>query len=79
MGGGQYAPNGGMHGSGFDSRAAEAAFSAAGPQPTQGASFNGGGYDGGSDPFHFLNSELNSLSMNDTRRNTGAGATKSPN
>jgi hypothetical protein len=85
MGGGQYAHNGSMPGSGFDSRAAEAAFSAAGPAPSAGGpSFNnnnnGGGYDGASDPFHFLNAEMNQLSMNnDARRNTGAGATKSPN
>jgi hypothetical protein len=85
--GGQYAHNGSIPGSGFDSRAAEAAFSAAGPAPTTGGpSFNsnnnnnGGGYDGASDPFHFLNAEMNQLSMNnDARRNTGAGATKSPN
>jgi hypothetical protein len=87
--GGQYAHNGGMPASGFDSRAAEAAFSAAGPTPSAGgASFNSnnnnnggsGQYDGNSDPFHFLSTELNQLTMNpDNRRNAGPGATKSPN
>jgi len=79
--GGQYAPNGGMHGSGFDSRAAEAAFSAAGPAPqaTGGASFGNGTFDGSTDPFHFLGSELGNLSINDSRRNAGPGASKSPN
>jgi len=73
----QYAPNGGMHGPGFDSRAAEAAFSSAGPQSGPGASFSNGGYADGPDPFSFLSSAIGGLSMNDEpRRNTGAG--KSP-
>jgi hypothetical protein len=85
--GGQYAPNNGMHqqqqqqhGSGFDSRA-EAAFSAAGPpQPSSGGgSFGNGAFDGSTDPFHFLGSELGNLSINDSHRNLGPGASESPN
>ncbi|KAF2646805.1 hypothetical protein P280DRAFT_495060, partial [Massarina eburnea CBS 473.64] len=49
--GAQYAPNGGMHATPFDSRSAEAAFTSADPYPTQGA-INGG--DGRNDPFSFL-------------------------
>ena len=81
--GAQYgAPNGGMHaaGTGFDSRAAEAAFSAAGPPPSSAAGFANGGFEGSSDPFSFLNTGLGNLSIGDDRgRNTAAGAnSKSP-
>jgi hypothetical protein len=78
--GAQYAPNGGMHGSGFDSRT-EAAFSGAGPVPQAagGASFGNGTFDSNTDPFHFLGTDLGNMSLNDSRRNPGAGATKSPN
>ena len=82
--GGQYgAANGGMHaaaGTGFDSRAAEAAFSAAGPAGSSGPGFANGGFDASSDPFSFLNSGLGNLNIGDDRgRNTTAGAnSKSP-
>lgn len=85
---GGYAANGGMHAaSGFDSRA-ESAFTSAGPSgagatAAGGASYNGGAgagqYDQPQDPFHFLGSELGNMSLNDSRRQAGAGATKSPN
>ena len=70
--GAQYSQNGGMHSTPFDSRAAEAAFSAADSYPAQGAP-NGGG-----DPFSFLSTGFNSLSMNDDRRNASSSANKSP-
>ncbi|KAF2403034.1 hypothetical protein EJ06DRAFT_317715 [Trichodelitschia bisporula] len=78
MGGG-YGPNGGMPGTGFDSRAAEAAFSSApgGPSQSQGG-YSNGGFDGQPDPFSFLGSGLSSLSIDDSRRNAGPGASKSP-
>ena len=85
---GGYAANGGMHASGFDARA-ESAFTGAGPSgvgATTGGgtnSYNGGAgagtYDQPQDPFHFLGSELGNMSLNDTRRQAGTGATKSPN
>ena len=70
--GAQYSQNGGMHSTPFDSRAAEAAFSAADSYPNQGAP-NGGG-----DPFSFLPSAFGSLSVNDDRRNNSSSANKSP-
>jgi hypothetical protein len=97
MGAGQYgaaaAPNGGMHGTGFDSRAAEAAFSNAGshqqstPQSASGAFSNGSagaggpgaGFDGSSDPFSFLSSGLGGLNIGEERnRNAAGGSSKSP-
>ncbi|KAK8153898.1 ribonuclease H-like domain-containing protein [Phyllosticta citrichinensis] len=79
--GGQYAPNGGMHASPFDSRAAEAAFSSAGQAPASaGAGFSNGGMpDGSSDPFSFLTPSFGQLSVgDDARRNVGNAANKSP-
>ena len=73
--GAQYAPNGGMQSTPFDSRSAEAAFTAADQYPTQGA-VNGG--DGRNDPFSFLSTGFGSLSMNDDRRNVSNAASKSP-
>jgi len=77
----QYAPNGGMHATPFDSRAAEAAFSSAGPNSGAGFS-NGGGFSdasGANDPFHFLSAGLGGLRMNkDERRNGPSNSTKSP-
>lgn len=76
--GAHYAPNGGMHSTGFDSRAAEAAFTAAGP-PSAGAGFSNGGFsDGHSDPFSFLSTGLGGLSMDDGRRNVPGASNKSP-
>jgi hypothetical protein len=79
---GGFPPNGAQGNTGFDSRAAEAAFSSAGntgPGAPPGAgpsSFaNGGaGFDGGPDPFSFLGGGLGSLSLNDSRRNGGHDA-----
>lgn len=74
------------HSSGpFDSRAAEAAFAAAGNgtqsnNASNGASY-GAGYGGtntGEDPFAFLSSGLGSLSMNEESRRNGANTNKSP-
>lgn len=78
--GAQYAPNGGMHSTPFDSRSAEAAFTSAGQAPASaGAGFSNGGFgDGHSDPFSFLSSGLGGLSMNDDRRNAANAANKSP-
>ena len=87
---GQYAPNGAMHASGFDSARAEAAFSAAGPSgappSTVGGGFGNGNMDGGApDPFHFLGTDLGNLSLHDNNnsnrggRNAGPGASRSPN
>jgi hypothetical protein len=76
--GAQFAPNNGMPAPGFDSRA-EAAFSAAGPGPvSSGPGIANGGFDASSDPFSFLGTGLGALSLDDNRRNTGAGANKSP-
>ena len=58
-----YMPNGGMHGTPFDSRAAEAAFSSADPYPIQGASNGEVWYD----PFSFLSSNFSALPMDDNR------------
>ncbi|KAF1951629.1 hypothetical protein CC80DRAFT_424398 [Byssothecium circinans] len=73
--GAQYAPNGGMHATPFDSRSAEAAFTSADPYPSQGA-INGG--DGRNDPFSFLSQGFGGLSVNDDRRNNSNAANKSP-
>ncbi|KAI9658702.1 MAG: hypothetical protein M1821_002262 [Bathelium mastoideum] len=77
----QYGANGGMSSGGFDSRAAEAAFSSAGQIPNQGsAGFpNGGLYstDAGADPFSFLSSGIGGLSMGDDGRRNGANASSS--
>lgn len=76
--GAQFAPNNGMPAPGFDSRA-EAAFSAAGPGPaSSGTGIANGGFDASSDPFSFLGTGLGALSLDDNRRNTAAGANKSP-
>lgn len=74
--GGPYVPNGGMHATGFDSRSAEAAFTAADPYPPNQGAANGG--DGRNDPFSFLSTGFGSLSMNDDRRNAPNSAGKSP-
>jgi hypothetical protein len=78
----QYAPNGGIHATPFDSRAAEAAFSSAGNQmPSSGPSFSNGNFSEGpsADPFHFLSTGLGGLSMSgDDRRNGPNSSTKSP-
>ncbi|EOD46814.1 putative RNA binding protein [Neofusicoccum parvum] len=77
----QYAPNGGMHASPFDSRAAEAAFSSAGQAPASaGAGFSNGSVpDGQNDPFSFLTPSFGQLSVgDDSRRSVGAPANKSP-
>ncbi|KAL8922421.1 MAG: hypothetical protein Q9208_005143 [Pyrenodesmia sp. 3 TL-2023] len=82
-----YGQGSGAHSGGpFDSRAAEAAFTAAnnGPPSTSapnGSTYGGanyGGVDGGPDPFAFLSSGLGSLSMNDDNRRNGANSNKSP-
>lgn len=82
-----YGQGGGAHSGGpFDSRAAEAAFTAANNGPPSASAPNGstyggtnyGGVDGGSDPFAFLASGLGSLSMNDDNRRNGANSNKSP-
>ncbi|KZF20190.1 hypothetical protein L228DRAFT_23943 [Xylona heveae TC161] len=65
------APAGGLQSAGpFDSRAAEAAFSSAGPGPASAGASNGGFYsmDGGSDPFSFLSTGLGGLTMSDDAR-----------
>jgi hypothetical protein len=64
-----------QHGFTVTSRA-EAIPSAAGPpQPsTGGAGFGNGAFDGSTDSLHFLGSELGNLSINDSRRNLGPGA-----
>jgi hypothetical protein len=76
--GAQYAPNGGMHSTPFDSRAAEAAFTSAGQAPPSAGFSNGGFNDGHNDPFSFLSTSLGGLSMNDDRRNIANAASKSP-
>ncbi|KAI9740508.1 MAG: hypothetical protein M1834_005088 [Cirrosporium novae-zelandiae] len=68
--------------SGFDNRAAEAAFTSAG-QPNAGGAANGGFYGGADasqpDPFAFLATGLGGLTMSDdARRNGTASNTKSP-
>ena len=75
----------GAHSGGpFDSRAAEAAFTAAGNGPPSANAPNGSSYgnaygmDGASDPFAFLSSGLGGLSMNDDNRRNGANTNKSP-
>ena len=82
-----YGQGGGAHSGGpFDSRAAEAAFTAANNGPPSSAQTNGstyggasyGGMDGGSDPFSFLSTGLGGLSMNDDNRRNGANSNKSP-
>ncbi|KAL9018918.1 MAG: hypothetical protein Q9185_003830 [Variospora sp. 1 TL-2023] len=82
-----YGQGGGAHSGGpFDSRAAEAAFTAANNGPPHASAPNGstysgtnyGGVDGSSDPFAFLASGLGSLSMNDDNRRNGANSNKSP-
>ena len=90
MGGGYGLSSMGQSGGPFDSRAAEAAFSAAGNGPpstsaSNGASYGGvsygnayGGADANADPFAFLSSGLSSLSMNDDARRNGANTNKSP-
>ncbi|KAF2111221.1 hypothetical protein BDV96DRAFT_650324 [Lophiotrema nucula] len=72
--GAPYGPNGGLHATPFDSRAAEAAFTSADQYPS-----NGAGVDQrGNDPFSFLSTGFSSLSMNDDRRNAPNSANKSP-
>ena len=72
-----------MGNSGFDSRAAEAAFASAGNGiPSTGAS-NGygnayGQMDSAADPFAFLATGLGGLSMSDDARRNGANTNKSP-
>ncbi|KAF2021120.1 hypothetical protein BU24DRAFT_457131 [Aaosphaeria arxii CBS 175.79] len=73
--GAQYAPNGGMHATPFDSRSAEAAFTAADQYPPNQGPANG---DGRNDPFNFLSTNFGGLSMNDDRRNAPNSASKSP-
>ncbi|KAF1998159.1 hypothetical protein P154DRAFT_536582 [Amniculicola lignicola CBS 123094] len=73
--GAQYAPNGNMHGTSFDSRSAEAAFTAADQYPPNQGAING---DSRNDPFSFLSSGFGGLSMNDDRRNVSNSANKSP-
>ncbi|KAL8722820.1 MAG: hypothetical protein Q9225_000769 [Loekoesia sp. 1 TL-2023] len=82
-----YSQGSGAHSGGpFDSRAAEAAFSAASNGPPSASAPNGsayggtnyGGVDGGPDPFAFLSSGLGSLSMSDDNRRNGANSNKSP-
>ncbi|KAJ9640018.1 Asparagine-rich protein (ARP protein) [Coniosporium apollinis] len=78
--GAPYGSSGGMHSTGFDSRAAEAAFSSAGQPQSAGAGYANGGFsDGHSDPFSFLSTGLGGLSMgDDSRRNAGNASSKSP-
>jgi hypothetical protein len=64
-----------MHSTPFDSRSAEAAFTAADQYPASQGAING---DGRNDPFSFLSSGFGSLSMNDDRRNVNNSANKSP-
>lgn len=71
----QYPPNGGMHSTGFDSRSAEAAFTAADQYPANQGPING---DGRGDSFSFLSTGFGALSMNDDRRNAPNSASKSP-
>ncbi|KAL8781063.1 MAG: hypothetical protein Q9203_001247 [Teloschistes exilis] len=87
MGAGYGQGSGGHSGGPFDSRSAEAAFSAAsnGPPLSAGAAngsnygaANYGGMDGGPDPFAFLSTGLGGLSMNDDNRRNGANSNKSP-
>jgi hypothetical protein len=66
--GAQYAPNGGMHSTPFDSRSAEAAFTSA-DQYAGNNQGSGNPADGRTDPFGFLNAGFSTLSMNDDRRN----------
>ncbi|KAL8704659.1 MAG: hypothetical protein Q9201_002193 [Fulgogasparrea decipioides] len=82
-----YGQGSGAHSGGpFDSRAAEAAFTAANNGPPSSAATNGstygganyGGMDGGPDPFAFLSTGLGGLSMNDDTRRNGATSNKSP-
>ncbi|KAL8738878.1 MAG: hypothetical protein Q9181_000405 [Wetmoreana brouardii] len=82
-----YGQGSGAHSGGpFDSRAAEAAFTAANNGPPSSAATNGstygganyGGMDGGPDPFAFLSTGLGGLSMNDDSRRNGANSNKSP-
>jgi hypothetical protein len=73
--GAQYAPNGGMHATPFDSRSAEAAFTAVDQYPGPQGNMNG---DGRNDPFSFLSTGFGALSMNDDRRNGPNAASKSP-
>lgn len=73
-----FVPGNGMPAPGFDSRA-EAAFSAAGPgQASSGGGLANGSFDGANDAFSFLSGGLGGLSLDDNRRNTTAGANKSP-
>ncbi|KAI9827690.1 MAG: hypothetical protein M1819_006891 [Sarea resinae] len=81
----QYGPGSGSQSAGpFDSRAAEAAFSSAGQNPSSAGASNGGFYsmDGSSDPFSFLSSGLGGLTMSDDSRreriNGANSANKSP-
>ncbi len=82
----QYHPGSAAHSAGFDSRAAEHAFSSAGqqtPSSSVGQSMANGGYgygEGQPDPFSFLSTGLGSLSMSDDggRRNGATAAGKSP-
>jgi hypothetical protein len=60
----------------FDSRSAEAAFTAADQYPTNNQGTMNG--DGRNDPFSFLSTGFGSLSMNDDRRNVSNAASKSP-
>lgn len=82
-----YGPSGIGHSGGpFDSRAAEAAFTAAGngngvTGPANGAAYGNtyGGMDGiAADPFAFLSTGLGALSMNDEARRNGSNVNKSP-
>ncbi len=79
--GGQYGPGGGMHSTGFDSRSAEAAFSAGGQLPTSASmGFSNGGFsEGPADAYTFLTTGLGGLSMGDDgRRGVAHNANKSP-
>ncbi|KAL9586502.1 MAG: hypothetical protein Q9212_000862 [Teloschistes hypoglaucus] len=87
MGTGYGQGSGGHSGGPFDSRSAEAAFSAASNGPplsagaANGSNYGGANYgvmDGGPDPFAFLSSGLGGLSMNDDNRRNGANSNKSP-
>ena len=78
-------------GTGFDSRAAEAAFTAAGANPPGppgalgappgmgmlGANGGAAGFEG-SDPFGFLGSGFGSLSLDEARRNGAVGSSGKP-
>ncbi|KAF2754837.1 hypothetical protein EJ05DRAFT_135120 [Pseudovirgaria hyperparasitica] len=78
--GAQYAPNGGMQSTPFDSRAAEAAFTSAGQMPpSAGAGFSNGNFqEGQSDPFPFLSGGLGNLSISNDNRNNPNSNNKSP-